>query len=463
MTEAFISRKHHHYYNTIKQRQALQNTLDIQIKILCPYDQIILNHLRSLDKNAFTKKRIKTFTELKVFLKNFTQIPVAHLEQFWEQEYPKITNVWGITFDQYPHDSYTNEEDYEGYYKHTDDTVEEVEKPKVTHKETKKSDDAKFDVDKRLNGRIRKEILAAGTGDKQEIKKSFPAYLKSNYNAKTTPKFSGEDPDVPLLTMWGYLQQIHLAPPPNISYAQKIQAVLFCLTGKAESRAIGFKNRMTRMDYLELWRELFIMFGDSCDEIALQEEILRNAHTKSNKLEDVTSFLNEMTSAIRKLQTRGEHTHDKYLNCWSLIINQVREWFDKFVSDKDRSYFDKFGSCAREYHLSDPKEKFIKFREYIYHAKKECRKDDTMKMGLFRTAVCRDSPPRKEEKDKERDKPKSRETTKKTKKDTRRKRKTSPKTRRAAEVEVAVKKDTYQQNQNERGGRQKLLHLPQTP
>jgi hypothetical protein len=67
---------------------------------------------------------------------------------------------------------------------------------------------------------------------------------------------------------------------------------------------------------------------------------------------------------------------------------------------------------AREYYSSDPKEKFIKFREYIYHAKKEYRKDDTIKMGLFKGAVCRDSSPRKDKKAKEKDKPKSRETTK---------------------------------------------------
>jgi hypothetical protein len=187
MTEALISRKRHHFYHTIKQRQALQNALDIKIKILRPYDQVVLSHLRSLAKNAFTKKRIKTFTELMVFLENFIQIPVADLKQFWEQEYPKITSVWGITFDQYPHDTYTNEEDYEGYYDQAEDAVEEVEKPKVTYKETKKSEDAKFDVDKRLNKRIRKEILAAGTGDKQEIKISFPAYLESTFLPFPTP------------------------------------------------------------------------------------------------------------------------------------------------------------------------------------------------------------------------------------------------------------------------------------
>jgi hypothetical protein len=164
---------------------------------------------------------------------------------------------------------------------------------------------------------------------------------------------------------------------------------------------------MTRADYLDLWRELFIIFGDSREEIALQEEILRNAHAKSNRLEDVAAFLNEMTSAIRKLETRGEETYDKYINCWGLITTQVREWFDKFVSDKDRSYFDKYGSCARTYYLSNPKEKFEKFRDYIYHAEKEYAKSETIKMGLFKSVLRGNESPRKEEKKEE--KPKERD------------------------------------------------------
>ena len=444
MTETLIQKKRHHYYHTIEQRQALQNALDIQLEVLRPYDQIVLQHLRSIDKKAFTKKRIKSFGDLMTFLEGFVQIPVSDIEQYWQYEYPKITEVWGVTFNQYPQDEQFYNEDYESGYDYIDATAEEEVKPddskKTKKKDEKKSSDAKFDVDKRLNKKIRKEILAAGTGDKQELKKSFPAYLESNYNTKTTPKFSGEDPDVPLLTMWTYLQQIHLAPPTNISYAQKIQAVLFCLTGKAESRAIGFKNRTTRMDYMELWRELFIMFGDSSDEIALQEEILRNAHTKSNKLEDVASFLNEMTSAIRKLETRGEHTLDKYVNCWSLIIAQVREWFDKFVSDKDRSYFDEFGSCAREYYLSNPKEKFVKFREYIYHAEKEYRRDDTIKMGLYRAAVRSDRSPRRDDKEKEKERTKQNDKDEDRNQENKQKEKDNPRGRREPEKEGNSKK-----------------------
>jgi hypothetical protein len=117
--------------------------------------------------------------------------------------------------------------------------------------------DKDFDKDLELPPGLKNDILLAGSGPEMEIKKSFPAHLDSNFSSESTPKFSGDDPKIPILRVWQYLQKIHLAS--NISPADKIEAVLFSLTGEAEERLTGYQNKTNRLDYLNPWKDLFLM------------------------------------------------------------------------------------------------------------------------------------------------------------------------------------------------------------
>ncbi len=387
MTEELIEVKKKDEYYVLTQRKTLQEALDIQLEILRPYNLLVLAHLKELDSNAFSKKNIGEFSYFMSTLENLLNIPRKDLNEHWGAERNKLKTVWGIAFNA-KETRHTENEDSGS--EEEDDAIEEIEElpPKKKKTEGKMNEDAEFDKDRKLSNATRKKILAAGTGDKVEIKKSFPAYLEANFNTKATKKFTGEDPKVGLLEIWLYLQKIHLAPVENVSYGDKIEAVLFCLEGKAEKRVISMKHKTRRIDYLNLWRLLFIIFGDSAAEIARQEANLQNATAKSNDIVDVGDYITELNTALEILETKGEETRDKYINAWGSILAQVREWFEKFVSDHDRSYFDEFNSTARDYYLSDPKGKFVRFRDFIYHRESELRTSESnVKMGIFKAAI----------------------------------------------------------------------------
>jgi hypothetical protein len=290
-------------------------------------------HLAKYDKNTFSSLVTAEFFNLMASLKNLVSIPNKDLVEQWNNERKLIPQTWGIDFS--PEDD--DDEDQTESSEVVVVTTKEKEKEKKTMSTDK--DDEGFDRERELSPDIRSKILLAGTGGKMEIKKSFPAHLEANFNTNTTPKFSGEDPKVGISIIWRYLQEIHLAS--NVSYADKIEAVLFSLEGEAEERTSGFKNKTKRIDYMNLWKRLFHIYGDLSAEIARQDSVIRTSVPKSMEIKDMASYVTKLQAALEKLETHGENTREKYINAWEAIMVYSQTWFEKFVLSKDRrAYYD---------------------------------------------------------------------------------------------------------------------------
>jgi hypothetical protein len=295
-------------------------------------------------------------------------IPHQDLPKKWETERKRIPATWGIDFS--PTEEESDEED--------DVTVEEKKKEEVD------LEDDDFDEDEELPSGLRKKILLAGSGPEMEIKKSFPAHLDSNFSSKSTPKFSGQDPKVTISRVWLYLQKIHLAS--NISYADRIEAVLFCLTGEAEDRNEGYQNKVHRIDYLNLWRDLFLMYGDVSAEIARQDNILRNSTPKSTNIKDIGRYISKIKNALQALATHGEDTPEKYIMAWESIYMYAKGWFEKFAITRDKSYYKEHKQNIRSYYKDKPKQKLERFYNFIYRSENESKTEqENVAYGIFNT------------------------------------------------------------------------------
>jgi hypothetical protein len=317
-------------------------------------------HLTKLDKTTFSTAVKNEFFDLMTSLENLVKIPSNDLIEYWNNKRKQIPQTWGIDFS--PED---DDQDSSNVVVMTTNTKEK--KNQSTDK-----DDELFDQEKELSPDIRTKILLAGTGGNMEMKKSFPAYLEANFNTKTTPKFSGEDPKVGISIIWRFLQEIHLAN--NVSYANKIEAVLFSLEGEAEERTSGFKNKTKRIDYLNLWKRLFHIYGDLSAEIARQDLIIRTSVPKSMEVKDMASYVTKLQAALEKLETHGENTREKYINAWEAIMVYCQSWFEKFVLSKDRrAYYDEHQQDARKYYSENPQGTFTKFCNFIYCCEKEMK------------------------------------------------------------------------------------------
>jgi hypothetical protein len=366
---------------TLGYYSATQASITIQLDTLRPYDQVAMTHLSKLDKEGFSISSKTEFFNLMTSLENLVAITYDDLLEHWEDERKKIPKTWGIDF--------SPEEDNQDIVVVTTNsngkkqTSETEEKKQIS---TDKNDDM-FDREKELSFEVRTKILLAGTGGKMEIKKSFPAHLESNFNTKTTPKFSGNDPNVGISIIWRYLQEIHLAN--NVSYADKIEAVLFSLEGEAEDRTSGFKGKTRRIDYLNLWKRLFHIYGDLSAEIARQDSVIRTSAPKSMEVKDMASYVTKLQAALEKLETHGENTREKYLNAWEAIMIYAQTWFEKFVLSKDRrAYYDDHQQDARRYYSENPEGKFTKFCNFIYSSEKEVKKNqENTPIGIFNAKI----------------------------------------------------------------------------
>jgi hypothetical protein len=340
-------------------------------------------HLAKLDKKEFSDSVTAEFFDLMASLENLVSIPNKDLVEHWCNERKMIPQTWGIDFS--PEDD-DDEDQTESNEVVVVTTKEKEKKQKITDK-----DDEGFDREKELSPDIRSKILLAGTGGRMEIKKSFPAHLEANFNTKTTPKFSGEDPKVGISIIWRYLQEIHLAS--NVSYADKIEAVLFSLEGEAEERTSGFKNKTKRIDYMNLWKRLFHIYGDLSAEIARQDSVIRTSVPKSMEVKDMASYVTKLQAALEKLETHGENTREKYINAWEAIMVYSQTWFEKFVLSKDRrAYYDEHQQDARKYYSENPQGKFTKFCNFIYSSEKEMKKNqENIPCGIFNAKVTTSS------------------------------------------------------------------------
>jgi hypothetical protein len=185
--------------------------------------------------------------------------------------------------------------------------------------------------------------------------------------------------------MFEALTPIHEAP--NISYQRKIDNVIRICDGVAKGKAQIFQNQKTRLAYLNLWRDLYVVYGSVQSRINLYSTGLESIQPADTTMAAISSYAGHLVSLTTCLNDVDEvENHNmNWRKAWTQLLSHDPARFQTYA-DKLPGWIKVYNLCERTYIRDNPGPKLIQYKDYLYRLE-TAEQNRAIKYMVMRTSI----------------------------------------------------------------------------
>jgi hypothetical protein len=179
----------------------------------------------------------------------------------------------------------------------------------------------------------------------------------------------------------------HIAP--NVSYANKLVAIMHFCGDTAKSRVLQYQGKNTSTAYLECWRDLVGLVGDDATQVLCLTKNIAMAVPTEGSIEAAAHYLYEVENYMKRLAADHEPENEDALwtKAWEHVCAKASRYFKEYMMPK-QTWHTVYKYNAAKYYCTQPRVTLVAFRRHLDDRRTgEAASEPDDKVSVMQTGV----------------------------------------------------------------------------